>query len=98
MRDVDYTMLKVGDEFFECESGINIHCRVTSDVTVDDYYDDFSKENRKQYRWTAVNVYNDEEISYLITEGLEHYGPRLYSSPQYATVKNGNMEFKFYGQ
>jgi hypothetical protein len=98
MNNVDYKTLKVGDEFFECQYGINIHCRVLSDVIVSDYYDEFSKRNRTQYKWTAENVCNQEKIDFLITEGLECYGPRLYNSPQYARFKDGDMIFEFYGQ
>lgn len=84
--------LKIGDIFYECESGINIEAKVTEAVTEHEGF-----EGRKQWKWKAVNTQNGKEISYMLTDGLSHYGPRLYKSPQYARVVNGEFDFPLYG-
>lgn len=86
------TDLKIGDVFYECKSGVNVEAKVTEAVTEHEGY-----EGRKEWRWTAVNTQNGEEIAYLITDGFSHYGPRLYNQPQYCRVKDGEFEFPLYG-
>ena len=34
----------------------------------------------KQFKWIARNTETGEIIDYLITEGVEHYGPTLFQS------------------
>ena len=84
----DICKLKVGDVFYECESGMNLRARVTfaPEVTTTTFNDE-TKE-RRQVNFIAVNTETDQPISYLVTEGLEHYGARLYDQPQYGYVKD----------
>ena len=39
-----------------------------------------------QIRWKASSE-NITETEFLITEGFEHYGPRIYSEPAYGQIK-----------
>lgn len=80
--DIDYKNFKVGDEFYECEMGLNYHGRVTEAPT-----STISNEGRVQWRWKAIGVHDNKVTEYLVTEGFESYGPRIYSQPQY--VKRG---------
>lgn len=82
----DICKLKVGDVFFECEYGSNLRARVTfpPEVTTTTFNDD--NKERRQVNFIAVNTENDVSINYLITEGLEHYGARLYKDAQYGRV------------
>jgi len=41
---------------------------------------------KNQLMWTGINTSNGEEDNFLITEGLEHYGPSIYSYPAYVGV------------
>ncbi len=85
--------LKVGDVFYECEGGFNVEARVIEAPSqLPDAYD-----GRTQWQWKAVNTQTGVEIEYRLTEGLEHYGPRIYSAPQYARFDNGEMTFPLYG-
>lgn len=86
------TNLKIGDLFYECEGGMNIEAKVTEAVTEHEGF-----EGRKQWKWKAVNTQNGEEIDYLLTDGLSHYGPRIYGQPQYCHVKDGEFTFPLYG-
>lgn len=90
--DRDIPSLKVGEVIYECEAGMNTEARVTKAPTEVDGVD-----GRKQWRWDAVNTQNGEAISYLLTEGLSHYGPRLYRAPQYCCVSNGEISFPLLG-
>ena len=85
--------LNVGDIFYECQSGTNIKAKVTTQpkskkVTL-------AGKECVQWEWTALNVTTDVKINYCLTEGFEHYGPRLYNEPQYVYMKGGEFEFKF---
>ena len=85
--------LRPGDVFYECESGMNIRARVTTLPLVgDDGY-----EGRRVLRWEAENTESGEPISYMLTEGLDHYGPRIYDAPQYARAKGGEWEYPLVG-
>ena len=54
-------------------------------------------EGRRVVRWEAENTENSEPISYMLTEGLGHYGPRIYDQPQYGGFINGEFQFPLYG-
>jgi hypothetical protein len=87
IEDDEISALKIGEVIYECRSGVNIEVRITSEpVQVPGGYD-----GRKQWQWTAENTQNAEPIAYLITEGLSHYGPRLYRQPQYVRVMEGGL-------
>lgn len=92
IRDEDIMSLKVGDVIYECEGGMNLEARVTEAPTEAEGF-----EGRKKWAWTAINTQTGEEISYLLTEGLSHYGPRLYRQPQYCRFVNGEMDFPLLG-
>jgi hypothetical protein len=90
--DNEIPHFKIGDVFYECEAGINIEARVTEPPV-----EGAGFEGKRQWRWKAVNTQNGQEIDYLITEGLSHYGPRLYRSPQYCGYVGGEIVFPLLG-
>ena len=79
-----YETLDVGDEFFEEDYGYRGRFRVTKPTSVQI----MESEGRRQFVWKAVEITGEkndigvevlgEEIDYLITEGYEHYGPKVY--------------------
>lgn len=83
MSKIKPQSIKPGDLFYECASGMNIEAVAVSPVV--ESKSNFDKD-RKQWSWTARNTQTGDLINYLQTEGLEHYGPRLYSSPQYVRL------------
>lgn len=83
--------LKVGNIFYECQYGINIEFEV-SEVPVSSTVNLMGKE-RTQWTWKAKTKKGIEE-DFLLTEGLEHYGPKLYRAPQYVKVrKDGSLYY-----
>jgi hypothetical protein len=94
MGEIDkLAAMKLGHIFYECEMGMNIRARGTATpvVTNDGY------EGRRVLRWEAENTESGERIDYMMTEGLDHYGPRIYDQPQYARVKDGELIFPLVG-
>jgi len=88
--------LNVGDVFYECQSGYNIKCKV---LTRPEFTEELTfGKLRRHWKWFAENACNSEKIAYGFTEGLEHYGPRLYSEPQYMHFKDGTPIFMFVGE
>lgn len=81
LRFDDVAALKPGDVFYECEMGVNIRARVTTAPMLGESY-----EGRKTLSWKAENTENGNLIDYMLTEGLGHYGPRLYTAPQYCKL------------
>lgn len=75
---IDHTNLQVGDTFYEDKYPMML--TVTVATTVSDWNDNGTI--RKQWRWTAND--GSRDINYLITEGLEHYGPSISSQQMYA--------------
>lgn len=78
-----YKTLKKDQIFYECQYGKNLEFVVVTEPTCDN----------GKWEWTARNTKSNEIINFLITEGYEHYGPRIYSQPQYVVMINGNAEF-----
>lgn len=78
-----YKTMKNGDVFYECEYGRNYEFIVVTEPKCDN----------NKWTWTAKNTKTDQIVEYLITEGYEHYGPRIYSQPQYVKMVNGEMVF-----
>lgn len=71
--DKFYKSLQAGDTFFESGYGEELELVVTEDtqtVTLND--------GTVQYRWKAHPVGSSSIIDYLITEGYEHYGPKVF--------------------
>lgn len=75
------TQLNVGDIAYECQYGMNLKFVVKTKPVVEDC--DMSDKVRRQVTWTAENVIDGSKIDYLVTEGMEHYGSRIYSRPEY---------------
>lgn len=70
--------IKIGDIHYEFDYGFGIKCEVlTLPVRNDD----------GQWEWKSKNLNTGEKIDYLITEGFEHYGPKLYDYKAYIVEK-----------
>lgn len=91
IRDNEIQHLAVGDIIYECEMFMNVEACVLTVPTCD------MSGGRKQWRWKAENTQNGAPIDYLLTEGLSHYGPRLYRKPQYAKIVEGKPVFMLVG-
>lgn len=74
--------LTLGTIFYEYAYGISVAYEVTEEVKTSSYYD--LARTREQWIWKAKDVETGEEIEFLVTEGLEHYGPKIYKEPSYA--------------
>jgi len=70
--------IKVGDTLYDCEAGINIEFKVSESPT--EYYNESLKSN--QLSWKGITP-DGEEIKFLITENLSHYGPNIYTYKAY---------------
>lgn len=70
--------LKDGDVFYECEYGMSYQYKVVGDVQITMYED--TNTERHQWQWKGVSP-DGREVDFLVTEGFEHYGPKLYSEP-----------------
>lgn len=69
---IKYKTLKIGDVFYESVNGIDFEMVVVAAPEVVDHFED-----RPIWSWKAQNV--DGGIQrYVVTEGLECYGPSLY--------------------
>ncbi len=70
--------IQSGDTLFNCSGGINIEFSVTIAPT-----ETFVESlDSNQLSWKGIDP-DGEEISFLITENLTHYGPRIYSHKAY---------------
>jgi hypothetical protein len=83
---------EVGKIYYECEMGLNIEARVASVPVLGK-----DRDGRRQASWTAVNTQNNQPIISMTIEGLMHYGPRMYSSPQFFTMVDGKCVFPLLG-
>ncbi len=92
IQDEEISSLKPGDVVYECERGMNLEVRIETAPT-----ESADSDGRRKWQWMATNTQNGERIYYLLTEGLSHYGPRLYREPQYARIKDGEMTFPLLG-
>lgn len=70
--------LQVGDRIIEEVYGRAIPMRVLTPPEVTEHK--VSGELRRKVEFTTIS--GVEEIHILLTEGLEHYGPRLHKTPQ----------------
>ncbi len=66
--------MQVGETYYECQYGMNKQIMILTEPKWDQHH--------VQLTWTARNEENNV-IEYLITEGFEHYGPRIYRTPIY---------------
>lgn len=92
IQDTNPATFKVGDVFYECQSGANIEARVVEAPKMTR-----TDDGKTQWSWVAENTQNGERIDYLLTEGMTHYGPRLYRSPQYVRFRDGELIFPLVG-
>lgn len=70
--------IKIGDIHYEFDYGFGIKSVVLTTPV---------RNNENQWTWTSKNVYTGEEIEYLVTEGFEHYGPKIYDYEAYKVKK-----------
>lgn len=97
MSDYDFDTLqtlKPGDVIFECEMGMNIKARVLNTPLLDAE----GYEGKRRLTWAAENTEDGSPISYMVTEGLMHYGPHLYREPQYGRLVDGVWTTKLVGE
>jgi hypothetical protein len=81
--------LKIGDTFYECDYGINIKFVVNSipQVSITNVFG----KDRTHISWTSTNC-DGTITNHSITEGMDCYGPRIYTEPQYVTIVDGSPE------
>lgn len=86
---LDISKLKIGDVFYECEYGRNLRAVVATKPELVD----------GQWRWKAKCDTGGlvTTIDYCSTVGFEHYGPRLYSEPMYASHIGNRIGYKIIG-
>jgi len=70
--------LKICDIIYECSGGYNVKLEVVQIPY--EQYNTHLKAN--QLKWVCINE-NNERQNFLVTKGLEHYGPKIYSFPVY---------------
>ena len=76
--------LKKGQRVWECERGMNLEYYVLEDAVV--------IENGHACKVISRNLV-EMDLFQHIDEGLHHYGPKLYSEPQYVKINNGKVEY-----
>ena len=90
----DILSLKKDSIVYECSYMMgNVKITLITDPVVT--VTEINGEKKRQVRFTAYiesvsgtgRVGKSNEQSYLVTEGLEHYGPSLYNMPQYLSRK-----------
>lgn len=81
--------LNVGDIFYECYNGMNVKLKV---IRKPEFITSVVNGKRK-WSWVAITL-DGEVIDYSITEGLEHYGPKIYSIPMYGYIENDEIKVK----
>ena len=70
--------IKIGDIHYEFDYRFGIKCEVLT-LPI--------RSSDGQWKWKSKNLFTGKEIDYLITEGLEHYGPKLYDYEAYKINK-----------
>jgi len=83
MARFNYQNIKAGDIYYECSSGCNLQLQAITQPY---------NENGA-WQWKAIRVKTGDMVDYLITEGYEGYGPKLYSEPQYVKITDNGIEF-----
>lgn len=90
---------KPGDIFYECEYGMNMEfCVLTAPVPRENggTYQDGTPY--RQLEWLAVNTQTGEMTEFLTTDLLMHYGPRMYTQPEYAAFVDGGWTTRLHGE
>lgn len=88
MSDLLIKDIRSGDVFYEIEYGTAFKMEALEDgVCHSDAFNDGGGKSRNQWsvRVKLLNQ-NDKEIRLLQTEGLEYYGPKLYTYLAYSGV------------
>lgn len=76
--DVEVQNIKIGDIHWEFEYGCYIRSKVlTLPVVI------ITTDGDPQWSWTSQHLKSDRIIEYMVTEGLSHYGPNLYTYEAY---------------
>lgn len=76
-----YETLRKGDVFWEsCQLG-NVKGVVTTEPKLENDVFTFTADITRD----GVNITHD--VSYRITKGMEHYGPKLYQEPAYVNIR-----------
>lgn len=71
---VDLEKLEVGDVIYECEYGQCLQVEIETKPALE----------HGQWTWKGkVLNARPRTIDYLVTAGMEHYGPKLYYEPPY---------------
>lgn len=83
--------LNVGDIFYECFYGSNFVFTVSTKPTKNEF--ELDDKTRIRWEWSAARS-NGDIVNFVITEGLEFYGPQIYSEPQYISFIDGKPEYK----
>lgn len=71
---------KIGERYWESNQYGNVHFEVRSEPEVE------VCKSGLRVQFTAVNLDTDESIMYLMTKGLEHYGPSICDYPEYMSL------------
>lgn len=86
----DILTLKKDSVVYECSYLMgNVKVILITDPAVT--VTEINGEKKRQVRFSACIIKRGEEDKiqdYLVTEGLEHYGPSLYNMPQYISLKD----------
>jgi len=72
-----------GMVFYESAYGSNIRFVAIDVPRENEIHLANESKPRKQWHWKATNTETNEVTSFTVTEGLEHYGPKIYSEPAY---------------
>jgi hypothetical protein len=72
MNFEDIAKLQIGDEFRETAYGMTVELRVCTKPTNGEGFD-----GRPKLEWIAEDKTTGRKVEYMITKGLEHYGPQL---------------------
>lgn len=67
--------IKIGDIHYEFEYNIGMKLEV---ITLPE------KNESGQWVWSSRNLKSGNIVNYLVTPGLEHYGPNLYDYEAYS--------------
>lgn len=81
MDYLDFSEIHEGDVLFEEGPGLSLQVKV------------LTEPEKKGDQWTFEGETSFGVISYLMTEGLSHYGPRLSREPTHFAVQLLSGEF-----
>ncbi len=83
--------LKIGDTLYEYGYGLELITKViTTPISTDI---EINNKLYKQWSWKSMVQNSNAIVDYVITEGMEHYGPKLYDYPAYSKTQYGIMRY-----